>query len=111
MPDKASPSDIRATNTNDSGAIGRQITLPLSKAFEIAWRGIRVRLWRSIITMSGVILAWNGAGTMTSSSVTCAAIHDLPSSPRKWPRPAKRFMGDGGSPALGKTGDDTGQLR
>jgi len=37
--------------------IGRQIVLPLSKAFEIAWKGIRIRLWRSLITMSGIVLA------------------------------------------------------
>ncbi len=38
-------------------AIGRQIVLPLSKAFEIAWKGIRIRIWRSLITMSGIVLA------------------------------------------------------
>ena len=37
--------------------IGRQIVLPFSKAFEIAWKGIRIRIWRSMITMSGIILA------------------------------------------------------
>jgi hypothetical protein len=37
--------------------IGRQIVLPFSKAFEIAWKGIRIRLWRSLITMSGIVLA------------------------------------------------------
>jgi len=37
--------------------VGRQIVLPFSKAFEIAWKGIQIRLWRSLITMSGVILA------------------------------------------------------
>jgi len=39
------------------GRIGRQIVLPFSKAFEIAWKGIRIRIWRSLITMSGIILA------------------------------------------------------
>jgi len=38
-------------------SIGRQIVLPFSKALEISLRGIRVRLWRSLITMSGVVLA------------------------------------------------------
>jgi len=37
--------------------IGRQITLPFSKAFEIAWKSIKIRIWRSLITMSGVVLA------------------------------------------------------
>ena len=38
-------------------AIGRQIVLPLAKALEISFKGIRVRLWRSMITMSGIVLA------------------------------------------------------
>ncbi len=37
--------------------IGKQIVLPLSKAVEISFRGLRVRFWRSLITMSGIILA------------------------------------------------------
>ncbi len=37
--------------------IGRQIVLPWSKAFEIAWEGVRIRLWRSMITMAGIVLA------------------------------------------------------
>ena len=37
--------------------IGKQIVLPLSKAVEISLRGVRVRFWRSLITMSGIILA------------------------------------------------------
>ncbi len=37
--------------------MGRQIVLPFSKAFEIAWKGIRIRIWRSLITMSGIVLA------------------------------------------------------
>ncbi len=37
--------------------IGKQIVLPFSKAVEISLRGVRVRFWRSMITMSGIILA------------------------------------------------------
>lgn len=37
--------------------IGKQIVLPLSKAIEISFKSIRIRLSRSLITMSGVILA------------------------------------------------------
>ncbi len=37
--------------------MGRQIVLPFSKAFEIAWKGIKIRIWRSLITMSGIVLA------------------------------------------------------
>lgn len=35
----------------------RQSTLPLRKAVRIAWRNIRVRLWRSMLVTSGIILA------------------------------------------------------
>jgi putative ABC transport system permease protein len=37
--------------------IGKQIVLPISKAVEISLRGLKVRFWRSLITMSGIILA------------------------------------------------------
>ena len=37
--------------------IGKQIMLPFSKAVEISLRGVKVRFWRSLITMSGIILA------------------------------------------------------
>jgi len=37
--------------------IGRQIVLPFSKAVEISLKGIKVRLWRSVITMGGIVLA------------------------------------------------------
>ncbi len=47
----------RDGSTPSRQRIGRQIVLPLSKAFEIAWKGIRIRLWRSLITMSGIVLA------------------------------------------------------
>lgn len=37
--------------------VGQQIVLPLSKAVELSAKSIRVRLGRSLITMSGIILA------------------------------------------------------
>jgi len=37
--------------------IQRQITLPLSKAVEIAWKSIRMRLSRSLVVTSGIVLA------------------------------------------------------
>lgn len=39
------------------GRIGKQILLPWSKAIEIAAKSIRVRFWRSMITMSSIVLA------------------------------------------------------
>lgn len=37
--------------------IGRQIKLPWSKAIEISLKSLRIRFYRSMITMSGIILA------------------------------------------------------
>lgn len=38
-------------------SVQRQIRLPLSKAIEIAWKSIRLRLGRSLLVTSGIILA------------------------------------------------------
>jgi putative ABC transport system permease protein len=40
-----------------SPAIGRQIVLPFSKAVEIAWKSIRLRLGRSLLVTGGIVLA------------------------------------------------------
>src|ERR1043166_971949 len=40
-----------------AAAIQRQITLPLSKAVEIAYKSIRLRLSRSLLVTSGIVLA------------------------------------------------------
>ena len=39
------------------GRVGKQAQLPFSRAFEIAWKNIRVRLFRSLLVTSGIILA------------------------------------------------------
>lgn len=39
------------------GKIGKQIVLPLSKAVEISVKSLKIRFGRSLITMSGIILA------------------------------------------------------
>lgn len=42
---------------NDAGRkVKRQIQLPFAKAIEIAFKGIRTRFWRSIITAAGIFL-------------------------------------------------------
>lgn len=40
-----------------SRSIGKQIVLPFSKAVEIAMKSLKIRFWRSMITMGGIILA------------------------------------------------------
>ena len=45
-------------NPSSSGKpIPRQITLPLSKAIEIAWKNIRMRMSRSLVVTSSIVLA------------------------------------------------------
>jgi len=39
------------------GRVEKQAQLPFTKAFEIAWKNIRVRLLRSLLVTSGIILA------------------------------------------------------
>jgi len=39
------------------GKIGKQIVLPLSKAVEISFKSLKIRFWRSMITVSSIILA------------------------------------------------------
>ena len=43
--------------TDQKGKIGKQIVLPLSKAVEISVKSIKMRLGRSMITASGIVLA------------------------------------------------------
>src|SRR5438477_2774115 len=45
------------TSSATRPAVQRQIVLPLSKALEIAWKSIRLRLSRSLLVTSGIILA------------------------------------------------------
>jgi predicted lysophospholipase L1 biosynthesis ABC-type transport system permease subunit len=46
-----------AAPTSSSSAVGRQIKLPISKAAEIAWQSIRLRLARSLLVTSGIVLS------------------------------------------------------
>ena len=70
----------------ESGAkIGRQIVLPLSKAFEIAWRGIRIRLWRSIITMSGIVLAIAFLMSVWATSAIISGLQEVAEDDPRYP--------------------------
>lgn len=54
-------------NTNGSATVGRQVQLPLKKAFEISLRSIKIRFWRSMITAGGIML---GIAFLTSVLTT-----------------------------------------
>jgi hypothetical protein len=48
---------IRNPQSEIRNAVKRQIRLPLGKAVGIAWRSLRVRVWRSALVTAGVVLA------------------------------------------------------
>lgn len=68
----------------DRKTIGRQISLPLTKAFEIAWKGIKIRLWRSLITMSGIILAIAFLMSVWTSDVFTKAMRSVESTDSRY---------------------------
>jgi hypothetical protein len=47
----------KTTVLGPRGRIGKQIRLPLSKAVEISLKSLKVRFWRSMLTVSSIILA------------------------------------------------------
>jgi len=65
--------------------IGRQIVLPLSKAIEIAWKSIRIRLWRSLITTSGIILAIAFLTSVWTSGAITSALQEVPEDDPNYP--------------------------
>ena len=52
-----SDSPHRIMDTPGRGRIGKQIRLPFSKAVEISVKSLRVRFWRSMLTVGSIILA------------------------------------------------------
>ena len=54
--------------------IGKQVVLPWSKAIEIAAKSIKVRFWRSMITMSSIILAIAFLMSIWTSTAITAAL-------------------------------------
>lgn len=55
--------------------LGRQVQLPLSKAFAISMNNIRIRFWRSMITASGIFL---GIAFLVSVLATSLVNQHLP---------------------------------
>ena len=65
--------------------IGKQIVLPLSKALEISLKSLRTRFWRSMITMSGIILAIAFLSFVWTSSEIQRRIQSLPETIENYP--------------------------
>ncbi|MBN1193621.1 MAG: FtsX-like permease family protein [Coriobacteriia bacterium] len=62
-------------NINGSAKVGRQVQLPLKKAFEISLRSIKIRFWRSMITAGGIML---GIAFLTSVLTTTLIQAQIP---------------------------------
>jgi hypothetical protein len=77
--DSTHTSSRRGLVETDSATIGRQIKLPLAKAVEISYKSVKIRLWRSLITASGIVLAITFLmATLTSSTTTAAMKAGIP---------------------------------
>ena len=70
--------------SRDGTKIGRQIVLPLSKAFEIAWKSIRIRMWRSLITMSGIVLAIAFLMSVLATGAVNSAFRQVPENDKNY---------------------------
>jgi len=57
--------------------IGKQIVLPLSKAVEISIKSLKIRFGRSLITMSGIILAIAFLMSIWTSSAITSELRDV----------------------------------
>ena len=46
-----------STQAATVGAIEKQISLPLTEAIKISFRSLKIRFWRSLITIGGIFFA------------------------------------------------------
>jgi len=71
-----------ADNENSSGvqekSIGKQIVLPWSKAVEISLKSMKTRFWRSLITMSSIVLAIAFLMSIWTSSAVVNSLRTVP---------------------------------
>ena len=71
-------SQPQADARNAQTRIGKQVMLPWSKAVEIAMKSIKVRFWRSMITMSSIILAIAFLMSIWTSAAVTASLASAP---------------------------------
>ena len=70
--------DNFAVDKKQQRKIQRQRTLSLGKAIEISLKSIKVRFWRSLITMSGIILAIAFLMSIWTSTAILQKLQSLP---------------------------------
>ena len=56
-PSRAAAPTTGVAAGDTQGRIGSQVVLPLSKAIEISLKSLKIRFWRSLVTMGGIVLA------------------------------------------------------
>ncbi|HOT52163.1 MAG TPA: hypothetical protein PLI07_14365, partial [Candidatus Hydrogenedentes bacterium] len=67
------PADMTSEIKTRAG-IRRQIRLPNREAFKIALRSVRIRLWRSCITMAGIVLTIAFLSSVLTSNIAAQAL-------------------------------------
>ena len=69
-------------NTTATPKVGRQVQLPLSKAFEISLNSVRIRFWRSMITAGGIMLGIAFLASVLTTSLIQTHIPDPTMTPK-----------------------------
>jgi len=67
-----------AATVNTRAGIKRQIKLPNSEALKIALRSVRIRIWRSCITVAGIVLAIAFLSSVLTSGAVAQGLQQLP---------------------------------
>lgn len=83
-------------------AIGKQVRLPMSTAFQIAMQGIKIRLGRALVTISGVVLGIAFLMNVLTSKLVTDALKDKQDVRQKVDLMMTLVRSEVGSPA-GKT--------
>lgn len=72
--------------------IQKQIVLPWSKAVEISFKSLAIRFWRSLITMSGVILAIAFLMSVWTNNRILYSLKHVPKTDENHPRVMERLV-------------------
>lgn len=64
------------SDAKERAGIKRQIRLPNREAFKIAMRSVRIRIWRSSITMLGIVLTIAFLSSVMTSGIVAEGVRD-----------------------------------
>ena len=83
-------------NKDPNSKIGKQIVLPFSRAVEISMKSLKIRFWRSLITISSIVLA---IAFLSSILVNTTLLRALKTGPDRAVREAELAVKSAGSDA------------